>query len=179
MGSSVTDYFNYINTSAPAKKKEDMTTSEKKNSLISSDGFLKLLAVQLTNQDCLNPTEDTAFVAQMAQFTALQAMQEVSKATNLQYGASFVGKTVFLAGRDSKGLAYDKTGVVQGVNFSSNETLLIIDGSAYPLKDVKEIIADVSLVGNPNQSAKPEEAPKTDEASETEEASDANQASNA
>src|SRR5476649_2185268 len=65
--------------------------------------FLKLLTVQLAQQDPLKPMDDTAFVAQMAQFTALQQTSDMSKqitslnATNsLQTGASLIGGQVTL-----------------------------------------------------------------------------------
>ncbi len=37
------------------------------------DAFLQLLTTQLTNQDPLNPMENEAFVAQLAQFSSLEA----------------------------------------------------------------------------------------------------------
>jgi flagellar basal-body rod modification protein FlgD len=46
---------------------------------LSMDDFLQLLAAQLANQDALNPSTDTEFISQMAQFTSLQAMQTMSE----------------------------------------------------------------------------------------------------
>jgi flagellar basal-body rod modification protein FlgD len=40
--------------------------------------FLKLLAVQMQNQDPLNPTSDTEFISQMASFTSLQQMSSLN-----------------------------------------------------------------------------------------------------
>src|SRR5437868_7884501 len=39
---------------------------------LGQNDFLKLLATQFKTQDPMKPVEDTAFIAQMAQFTALQ-----------------------------------------------------------------------------------------------------------
>ncbi|MCR4926206.1 MAG: hypothetical protein K5917_07950 [Clostridiales bacterium] len=142
MANTINDYMSYINNANGVNKsREANSTTQKNNSLISSEGFLQLLATQLTNQDCLNPTEDTQFIAQMAQFTSLQAMQEVSDSVRLQYGASLAGKTAYLSGMNSEGRSYEITGLIEAVNFSSDKTLIIINGSAYPITDLKEVLA--------------------------------------
>ena len=43
------------------------------------DTFLKLLVAQLTHQDPLNPVEDKEFVAQLAQFTTVEELQNMNK----------------------------------------------------------------------------------------------------
>lgn len=48
------------------------------NSKLDKDAFLKLLVTQLANQDPLNPMEDREFIAQMAQFSALEQMQNLN-----------------------------------------------------------------------------------------------------
>ena len=40
--------------------------------------FLKLLVAQLTNQDPLNPVEDKEFIAQLAQFTTVEELQNIN-----------------------------------------------------------------------------------------------------
>ncbi len=52
---------------------------EKKNDL-DKDAFLRLLTTQLANQDPLNPMEDKEFIAQLAQFSSLEQMQNLNKA---------------------------------------------------------------------------------------------------
>lgn len=54
----------------------------KKNDEIDKDAFLKLLMTQLSNQDPLNPMEDTEFIGQMAQFTTIEQIQNLN--ANLQ-----------------------------------------------------------------------------------------------
>lgn len=48
-------------------------------SSLDKDSFLKLLTTQLSHQDPLNPMEDKEFTAQMAQFSSLEQLMNISK----------------------------------------------------------------------------------------------------
>ncbi|MTI57300.1 flagellar hook capping FlgD N-terminal domain-containing protein [Geosporobacter ferrireducens] len=52
---------------------------------LDKDAFLQLLVTQLRYQDPLNPMDDKEFVAQMAQFSALEQMQNLNKTTKETY----------------------------------------------------------------------------------------------
>ncbi len=57
--------------------------------------FLQLLVAQMRHQDPLKPMEDREFIAQLAQFSALEQMMNVSLAANLNYGMGVLGKWVY------------------------------------------------------------------------------------
>src|SRR4051812_6621537 len=81
------------------------TTAAKKQELGQGD-FLRLMTEQLKNQDPLKPMESTQFLAQLAQFTSVQGIQNLntsfgslaSSLTSNQalQGASLVGERVLV-----------------------------------------------------------------------------------
>ena len=54
------------------------TTSNNAYNALGKDEFLQLLVTQMQYQDPLNPTSDTEFIAQMAQFSSLEQMQNLN-----------------------------------------------------------------------------------------------------
>ncbi|HXK90231.1 MAG TPA: flagellar hook capping FlgD N-terminal domain-containing protein [Thermosynergistes sp.] len=67
---------------------------------LDKDSFLRILVAQLTNQDPLEPLKDTEFIAQMAQFSELEQMMNISKQLDnltmlsLLSSGGLVGRTV-------------------------------------------------------------------------------------
>ena len=67
------------------------------------DTFLKLLVAQLSNQDPLNPVEDKEFIAQLAQFTQVEELQNLNsgmETLNASYLAQQVTNAASLIGRE-------------------------------------------------------------------------------
>src|SRR4051794_38416708 len=76
-------------------------TSTGKSGAADKEMFLQLLVAQMKYQDPMNPTDSSQFLAQSAQFTALEKMQDVADKTSqlfqaqISFGASgLIGKTV-------------------------------------------------------------------------------------
>ncbi|WP_283607266.1 flagellar hook capping FlgD N-terminal domain-containing protein [Faecalispora anaeroviscerum] len=111
---------------------------------LSIDQFLSLLAAQLSNQDVLNPTQDTEFVAQMAQFTSLQALENLNQYASYQYGSSLIGKKVSAAKYDTTGQYVSDIGIVTQADFSSGDTTVTVNGTAYGLSSIMEVVNDAS-----------------------------------
>ena len=56
----------------------DTTATDTFNKDMGKDDFLKLLVTQMQHQDPLNPMDNTQFVAQLAQFTSLEELHNIS-----------------------------------------------------------------------------------------------------
>jgi flagellar hook assembly protein FlgD len=89
--------------SAGAAAQQTAAKTTTGSNALGKDEFLKLLTAQLQQQDPTQPMDSTAFVAQLAQFSSLEQMNNVndtltkmltSQGTSLQTtAASMVGKT--------------------------------------------------------------------------------------
>lgn len=70
------------------QKDSSQVSSSNNNNTLDKDAFLKLLTTQLSNQDPLNPIEDKEFIAQMAQFSSLEQLQNMND--KLDYNIGFL-----------------------------------------------------------------------------------------
>jgi len=114
-------------------------TVKKEGSSLGMDDFLNLLVSQMTNQDSMNPMENTEFVSQLAQFSSLQAMTDLAEISKQSQATSLIGKTVVMASYNNKGELVIKEGTVERVTIYNGETKLYVDGIAYDFSNVMEI----------------------------------------
>jgi flagellar basal-body rod modification protein FlgD len=106
---------------------------------LTQNNFLQLLVAQMQNQDPMNPQSDTQMASQMAQFTALQQSSDMSSSLSMLQANSLIGSTVTLQ-LDSQHTA---SGVVQGVQLGASSSdgtpQVVVNGTAYDLKQVLSI----------------------------------------
>jgi flagellar basal-body rod modification protein FlgD len=92
---------------------------------------------KMSNQDPLDPTDDTEFLSQLAQYTSLEQMMNMSEAMTRQQGFDMVGKYVIIS---NNGSYY--TGRVDSVIYDSGEISLDVGGVVVSMDAVKEILAE-------------------------------------
>ncbi len=131
--SSVGAYSKYSNTYIDTAKGD----SDESNSYMNFDSYLKLLVSQMQNQDFNDPMSDSEVLNQMAQYSMLEGIKNMTQQSNISYSTSLVGKVVTV----SDGKDY-YTGKVESVTVSNGEPKLMIDGKGYDNNTVTDIVAD-------------------------------------
>lgn len=113
--------------------------------VLGQDDFLKLLVAQLSAQDPMNPQKDTEFIAQMAQFSALEQTKAMeADISALRTQQNFVQANA-LIGREVKlQIAPDQFvhGVVSAVNIEAGTPKIVVNDQAYDMTS----LLSVSLV---------------------------------
>jgi len=98
---------------------------------LGKDDFMQLLIAQLKNQDPMKPTDDTQFIAQLAQFSSLEAtnkmsdtLEQLSNAQMLGQAAAMIGKTI--AAKLTDGTTV--TGTVTQVHMVDSKPMVVVNG---------------------------------------------------
>lgn len=104
------------------------------------DAFLQLLVAQMQYQDPLEPTSNTEFVSQYAQFSQVEQMQNMAATSELSRATSLVGQEVYVKTTDSAGDPKYKFGKVDYVVFENGRAYVSIEESLYSLDDVDTVV---------------------------------------
>ena len=109
---------------------------------MNKDMFLKLMVAQLKNQDPMNPTDSSQFLAQTAQFTSLEKLDAVAQQSaqaltaQMAFGASsLVARAVVYTGADG----VEATGTVDSVRFTATGPVLGVGGAEVALGSVVKV----------------------------------------
>lgn len=138
------DGVTYDASSYAASQKTSSTSS---NSTMGKDAFLQLLVTQMQYQDPLDPQDNSEYLSQLAQFSALEQMSnvadgltEVSKLvsnidTSVLVGqlSSMIGQTVSwsntVADADGKPTTVTMEGTIKGVSISDGYPSLQVESN--------------------------------------------------
>ncbi|WP_438317610.1 flagellar hook assembly protein FlgD [Sporosarcina sp. FA9] len=140
------------------KQRDERKTGD---GVMGKDDFMKLLIAQLQNQDPTNPMKDNEFIAQMAQFSALEQTMNLSKSFEkfaeaqgqsqlIQYN-QFVGKNIKWhqiteeVGEDGKSVVSEGTGMISSVKFVNGLAVFTMeDGKELTPGNISEVLASGS-----------------------------------
>ena len=117
----------------------DAVYADARESNVSIDDFLQLMIAQLSNQDFMNPTDNSEFLTQMAQFSSMQQMQALAGYSKSNYLMSLLGKEVTLSKTSLGGNTVHQTGVVEKVSMSDDALKIFVKGSAYDLSQIVSV----------------------------------------
>ena len=122
------------------------------------DDFLKLLIVQLKNQDPLSPVDDSQFLSQLAQFSSLEQMSNVAKSVEelnknmtwlssqslLTQGAAMIGKEA--VGIDNDG--QEVSGLISSVKWNGDTLQVSVGGKLINMENILEVRAADVVIPN-------------------------------
>lgn len=118
--------------------------------VLGQDDFMKLLAVQFQMQDPMKPIEDTAFIAQSAQFASLEQstamnrqLAELRTEQQRAIANSYLGLRVTV----DAGAGETVTGTVSRIALEAGEPRLTIDNRSFSLAAV--LVAERAAVSAP------------------------------
>jgi len=133
------------NTITKAQQDRQNGVKESSNS-VSSQDFLQLMTMQLQYQDPMNPMDNSEMLAQEAQFSTLEQMENLTssftKFSNVYQANSFLGQTVEVTvdGKTTKGK-------VDFVDYSDSKGASVnIGGKNYPLSSVGKVYPTDSTI---------------------------------
>ncbi|TDV68017.1 flagellar hook assembly protein FlgD [Pseudomonas sp. LP_7_YM] len=127
-------------TASTSSTSSTASTASTGTSSLGKDSFLKLLVTQMQNQNPLDPQDNSEFVAQLAQFSSLETMQNLSTTVDsisTQYqssqalqASSLVGRSVVVdAGATSVDTTAGMTGSVVLPSSSTATTVKVYDSA--------------------------------------------------
>lgn len=114
---------------------------------LGKDEFLKILVAQISNQSPLEPMGDAEFIAQMAQFTALEQMMNIADAMNRLSGSlglysSMIGKRIGWEEIGSDGMVEVRTGIVEAIVVKDGRLHAVSGDRSIPIDEIISVAED-------------------------------------
>ena len=111
-----------IQSGTPDPKSQVATPN---NAVLDKDDFLKLFVAQLQHQDPSSPMDTNQSMEQMASFSTVEQLTNLSAQMTQSSSVGLLGRTV--TWKDTDGALH--TGAVQKVATAGGSTTLIVDGT--------------------------------------------------
>lgn len=115
-------------------------TSRTSSNGMDKDAFLQLLVAQMKYQDPLQPTSNTEYISQYAQFSQVEQMQNMAASTDLSRASALVGEQVYVKTTTSTGETKYVRGKVDYVVYENGKAYLSIEESLYSLDDLDTVV---------------------------------------
>lgn len=107
---------------------------------LDKDAFLNLLVTQLRNQNPLEPMDNTEFISQMAQFSALEQAQNTNKTIKTDSAYNLIGKLVKATVTDAETNETKQiVGEVTMARTVDDKLLVKVGDTEVPYEDVSEV----------------------------------------
>lgn len=116
------------------------TSNKTSNSSLDKDAFLQLLVAQMKYQDPMQPTDNTAYVAQLATFSQVEELQNVSASMTNSQANALMGKTVVVRTESSTGAETFVGGEVERVVVQDGKTYIGVNGNLYDIDDLDSVV---------------------------------------
>lgn len=112
----------------------------KENNDLDKEAFLQLLVAQMQYQDPLNPSDSTEYMSQLAQYSSLEAMLNISDTMDKGNSLNLVGQYVIMNTTDATGGQSMVSGLVQYATVKDGDVYLSINDTYYPAEDLDSVV---------------------------------------
>ena len=117
------------------------TTSAKSQTALDKDAFLLLLAAEMKYQDPLEPTSNTEYMSQMAQFSTVEQLQNINDTFSSNQALNLAGQYVILNVPDSAGNITQVSGLVDYVTISNGKAYFSINDQYYDADYLDSVVS--------------------------------------
>lgn len=125
-----------VNASVSSTGKNTNTSSSK--TTLDVDQFLQLMVAEMQNQDPLEPTDNSDYMAQLATFTQVEATKEMNTNTLQGMASDLVGKQVIMiTNQNSDGFIGGTVDYWENIN---GTVYLGIGGKLYDIADLDTVM---------------------------------------
>ena len=160
-----------IDTSSVNNVASATSSSDNKNTL-DKDAFLKLLVTQMQYQDPMEPTSNTEYMSQMAQFSSVEQMQNLSATITSGQALSLTGQYVILNVPDAAGNINQVSGLVDYVTVQDGKNYFHIGDNYYPADYLDSVVSLDYIEHLANQAKEEDGSNQTENVDTVDEATD-------